>query len=106
METELKTEFNDPNEFLNSFIGNISRGGLLIKTDNPLKVHDEFRLKFNIEGMERTFESLCKVMWIQELYDKYIDKLIPTMGCKFLELSPGDLETIEKFIKQKLKMNS
>jgi len=103
VETEIRANFKDPFDFANSFIGNISRGGLLVKTDKPLNIEAEFKLKFSISGMDKVFEGECKVMWVQELYDKYLDKLIPTMGCKFLDLSKDDIKVIEDFINERVQ---
>lgn len=103
VDAQITAQFSGPGDFNDSFIGNVSRGGLLVKSERPLAVDSQFSLKFNIKGIDRTFEGLCRVMWIQELYDTEAGKLIPTMGCKFIDLPPNDLKTIESFIKEKLK---
>jgi len=105
IDIELKANFSGAAEFDNYFIGNISKGGLLIKTDQPLKIDDKFKLSFSISGIEKPFETTCKVIWIQELYDPKTDKLMPTIGCRFTEISDEDLAMIEKFITKKLTNN-
>ncbi len=103
VQTEIKAFFRDAKEFDNNFIGNISKGGLLVKSERPLAQNTQFTLRFNISGINREFECLCKVMWVQELFDPSKDKMIPTMGVKFLELSKEDLKLIEEFISKKLE---
>lgn len=105
VDTVIRTDFQGASDFAESFLGNISKGGLLVKASKPLKVKDRFKLKFEIEGLPKKFEGLLKVMWVQELYDKNKDKLVPVMGCKFVEIPKEDLAEIERFVTSKLKQN-
>jgi uncharacterized protein (TIGR02266 family) len=97
-DVSLKIAFKSPDDFAESFLGNISCGGLLIKISAPLKVNEEFSLRFSVEGIDRTFSAKCRVIWVQELYDRKADKMAPVIGCKFVDLDPKDLSLIENYV--------
>lgn len=76
---------------------NISRGGVFIRTPNPLDLEEEFLLKLNIPDGQEPTEALCKVVWTN-MYGKESEELPRGMGVKFLGLQDESKRRIEEFI--------
>jgi uncharacterized protein (TIGR02266 family) len=88
-------------EFEDSPVGqtvNISRGGVFIRTPNPLDLEEEFLLKLHIPDGQEPMEALCKVVWANK-YGKESEEMPRGMGVKFLRLQDEFKRRIEEFIK-------
>jgi uncharacterized protein (TIGR02266 family) len=80
------------------FIGDLSRGGAFVLTQNPMDLEDEFSLKIHVPDGRDPIEVGCKVIWTNK-YGKQSKDLRRGMGVKFLKLQPQDQIRIEKVIK-------
>ena len=76
--------------------GNLSVGGLFIKTDTPLNPEEQFLLDLQLPDIARPISVTCEVAWTKE---KNIEaKSAGGMGVKFLEMSETDEHTLTQYI--------
>jgi CRP/FNR family cyclic AMP-dependent transcriptional regulator len=98
VEKTLALKFQSRQQFLDAHTGNISRGGLFIQTRKPLAVHERFRLKLQVPGVERPLEIKCQVAWIKERTSNK-DTKPAGMGVTFCEMSAKDSKVLEEYLK-------
>ena len=59
----LTLSFKDREAFIRAYTGNISAGGLFIKTENPLGPGRQFQLKLQLPNVSRAMQIKCEVVW-------------------------------------------
>lgn len=97
----LSLKFEDRDSVIEACSGNISTGGLFIKTENPLQPGRRFLLKLEFPGVSKPLEIECGVAWVQKQVDCTADKPVgmPTgMGVKFCGISKEDRGTLGQYI--------
>ncbi|MBN2061590.1 MAG: TIGR02266 family protein [Deltaproteobacteria bacterium] len=94
----LSVSFKDKQSFLSSYTGNISSGGLFIKTNKPLEQDDEFNLKLQLPDLPEPLKIKCKVAWASKGGDKS-QKQPAGMGIKFIEMSENDNTLFMNYLK-------
>jgi uncharacterized protein (TIGR02266 family) len=76
-------------------LSDISRGGVFIKSNNPLHPGEKINLKILLSDGEKELEVAGQVTWTSnEKRQTPMGELPPGMGIKFLDLSPADAERI------------
>lgn len=83
-----KVSYANPQAFINSYLFDISTGGIFIRTDSPLNRGETISLKIFLPDGEKEMEVLGEVVWSNK--DKQVtpEKTFPPgMGVKFLKLS-------------------
>ena len=70
---------------------NLSKGGLAIRTMNPLADSTKLRIRFQLPGSKRDIEADSRVAWS----DRRVG-----MGVQFERLNPADQASIDEFIDQ------
>lgn len=84
--TEIKVDYRSGENFLFSYIRNISEMGIFIRSDNPLPVGTEIEVCFHPDG-EDALEMRGLVVWVNPV--KPIgENLNPGMGVRFENLTP------------------
>jgi len=78
--------------FLFSYVENISEMGIFIRSDNPLDIGERLRLRFGPEG-EEPLDLEGEVMWVNPVRPDG-ENLNPGMGVRFVSLSPEDRERV------------
>ena len=94
----LAVSYKDKGSFVNSYTGNLSSGGLFIKTENPLEKGEQFLLRLQLPGISNPLDIKCEVVWTREKMEQK-KSYPPGMGVKFIEMTKKD----NKFLKQYLK---
>ena len=95
---KIEIEFKHTIDFVSSYMLNISKGGLFIKTDEALPLDTIVFLRFTLPGDTKLIETEGKVVWCNTKGGKgYFPK---GMGVKFLRLNPDDAEKINKFVEK------
>ncbi|MEJ2024675.1 MAG: TIGR02266 family protein [Deltaproteobacteria bacterium] len=93
----LSLSFKDRDAFIRAYTGNISAGGLFIKTENPLGPGRVFQLKLSLPGIEKPMQIKCEVVWARKREFSTPDK--PSgMGVKFAEIAEKDYKLIERYL--------
>ncbi len=83
-------------DFLSSFLSDISGGGVFIGTPNPMEINTRLNVCFHIPGISESLLAAGTVVWARDL--KSSDK--PGMGVRFDEMEPGDRERLDQFLSE------
>jgi uncharacterized protein (TIGR02266 family) len=93
--------FKDRQSFVKAYTGNISRGGLFIRTERPLREGEQFLLKLQLPDLPEPIKVTCEVSWAREQSD--IEKRPPGMGVKFCEMTKRDNQILNQYFQTVLK---
>src|SRR5687768_13124616 len=87
---QIKTEGLD--KFIEKFSANVSRGGIFIRTPQPLPMGKEIHLTVVVPGGNALIEAKGKVTWVRPTPDPKTGEPAG-MGIQFTELA-GDSENV------------
>jgi uncharacterized protein (TIGR02266 family) len=93
----LSLVFKDRQSFIRAYTGDVSSGGLFIKTETPLGVGHQFLLKLQLPGVQDPLQVKCEVVWSRKRESSEPNKP-PGMGIKFCEISKSDLQILKKYV--------
>jgi type IV pilus assembly protein PilZ len=96
-DAETSVDWSSGDNFLFSYITNISEMGIFIRSDDPPIVGTTLRLRFAIEG-EDSLELEGEVVWINPLRPLG-ENLNPGMGVRFTQLSPEQRERVVDLVR-------
>ena len=91
----LSLSFKSSEGFKKAFSGDMSCGGIFVKTAKPLPQGEEFILKLQLPDGSEVLQIGCKVSWSRTETDDP-DKLPEGMGLEFVEISPEDRQKLKK----------
>ncbi len=83
--------------FLFSYVENISEMGIFIRSDEPLEIGARLRLRFGPEG-EEPLDLEGEVMWVNPVRPEG-ENLNPGMGLRFVSLSPEERERVVSIVR-------
>jgi CRP/FNR family cyclic AMP-dependent transcriptional regulator len=98
----LSLSYKDKQSFLKVYTGNISNGGLFIKTKTPLDEGEQFILKLQLPELSEPITIKCKVAWAKKQEDGP-DKLPPGMGVQFMEMNEKGKKTLNEYVRSLMK---
>lgn len=88
------------NQFKVDYSTDLSEGGVLIQTEEPLPVGTRVDIKFRLPGAIKLIETKGEVVWSHKtIADESGLNLVPGMGVKFLGLDEKSKKYIDAFIK-------
>ncbi|MDY6881658.1 MAG: TIGR02266 family protein [Desulfatiglans sp.] len=93
----LSLSFRDRQSFIRAYTGNISGGGLFIKTEQPLDEGCQFRLKLQLPGVSDPLRILSEVVWNRKPKGGQED-MLAGMGVKFCEISAADRRLLLQYL--------
>jgi CRP/FNR family cyclic AMP-dependent transcriptional regulator len=93
----LALSYEDHNGFVKAYSGNISQGGLFIKTKSPLNTGEEFLLKLKLPGISDPLKIQCKVIWTRKREEDF--KRPAGMGVKFCKIDPEHSMVLTQYLK-------
>ncbi|MEM6960748.1 MAG: PilZ domain-containing protein [Myxococcota bacterium] len=96
-ETSVEVEYTCGENFLFSYMTNISEMGIFIRTDSPLEVGSLLTLRFSA-GFESTLVVEGTVAWINPFRPDG-DNLNPGMGVRFEKLTPAIREQLVELVR-------
>ncbi|MCP4714790.1 MAG: TIGR02266 family protein [Deltaproteobacteria bacterium] len=96
--TKIEILFRDVPAFLKSYIAKITNGGLFIKTDSPLPLETTVKLAMTLPGNTEPIEANGEVVFTTPKAKKGFFPL--GMGIKLSNISPENLEKINKLVKE------
>jgi uncharacterized protein (TIGR02266 family) len=97
----LSLAFKDHQSFIKAYTGNISEGGLFIRTERPLKEGEQFLLKLQLPGLSEPMEVNCEVVWVREQSDT--EKRPSGMGVKFCKMTKQDNQILSQYVQTSIK---
>lgn len=95
-----KVSYQSLSSFVASYLENLGKGGLFIKTDRPLARGTQFQLKLFLPDGQEELELLCEVIWActPEMAANEANAAAG-MGVRFLNLSAAGKTRIAKILK-------
>jgi type IV pilus assembly protein PilZ len=98
-QVDIPVDYETRDLFLGSRVTNISRGGLFIRTDNPLPVQTEVSLSLHLPQNEGVIQARGRVVWNYDV-PRNSFHVVSGMGIKFIDLSSEQRNRIESSLKR------
>jgi CRP/FNR family cyclic AMP-dependent transcriptional regulator len=93
----LSLTYKDNMAFVRAYLGNISTGGIFIKTDKPLPQGEQFLLRMQLPELPDPLKISCEVVWARG--PAQVSSREPAgMGVKFIEMSKKDSESLKHYV--------
>src|SRR5262245_45876648 len=98
----LKIKFKSENldQFIERYSVDVSRGGIFIRTKDPLAVGTQLKFEFQLQDASPLIAGEGTVVWIRE-YDPSRSGVAPGMGVRFDRRSPQSQPVLEKILTEK-----
>ncbi|MBW1897255.1 MAG: TIGR02266 family protein [Deltaproteobacteria bacterium] len=93
----LPVTYRDEDSFFKVVTGDLSGGGLFIRSDRLLEVGEKFLVNLRLPERTNSVIIKCEVVWVKE---KALDSVNgpPGMGVKFINMTEEDREALEKYL--------
>jgi uncharacterized protein (TIGR02266 family) len=103
--TNLRIKFRSASleQFIERYAVDVSRGGIFIRTREPLPVDTRLRLEFQLQDATPLLAGEGTVVWIRE-HDPSRENVTPGMGVRFDKLTPETQPTLEKILAEKTRL--
>jgi len=95
--TRIRISFKKASDFFRAYIGNLSGGGLFIKTTKSLPVGTLSDLEFTLPGSNQVIRTTGKVAWTRSK-DMSTEKMPPGMGIQFIDMNPEDKRLLQNYM--------
>lgn len=92
----LAVEFKDRQSFFRAYTGNVSSGGLFIRTERPLPKGQEIVLKLKLPDITDPLQVKSEVIWART--DANEKGQPPGMGVRFTAMSKKDNQLLKEFL--------
>ncbi|MFO7460485.1 MAG: TIGR02266 family protein [Desulfatiglandales bacterium] len=93
----LSLTYKDDMAFVRAYLGNISSGGLFIKTEKPLPRREQFLLRLQLPDLPDPIRISCEVVWARSTAEATV-KEPAGMGVKFVEMSQKENEALKQYL--------
>jgi uncharacterized protein (TIGR02266 family) len=93
----LSLTYKDNMAFVRAYLGNISTGGIFVKTNNPLPQREQFLLRLQLPELPEPLKISCEVVWARSSAQA-TTKEPAGMGVKFVEMSKIDSESLKQYL--------
>jgi uncharacterized protein (TIGR02266 family) len=90
-------------QFIERYGVDVSRGGIFIRTREPLPVGTRLKLDFQLVDTAPLFQGDGTVVWIRE-HDPARAGVTPGMGVRFDRLSPESQTTLDTILEEKIRL--
>jgi uncharacterized protein (TIGR02266 family) len=100
----LKIKFKSSNleQFIERYSVDVSRGGIFIRTKEPLPVGTQLRFEFQLQDAQALIAGDGTVVWIRE-HDPARQGVAPGMGVRFDKLAVESQKVLDKILAEKGK---
>ena len=98
----LSLSYQDHPSFMKAYTGDVSSGGLFLRTDNPLAEGETFLLKLSLPNLPDPLKINCDVIWSRKKEDSS-PKKPAGMGVQFGEMSEKDRKALTLYLQNFLK---
>jgi len=93
----LSLTYKDNMAFVRAYLGNISSGGLFVKTEKPLPHGEQFVLRLQLPDLPEPLRISCKVVWARSSAEA-TPKEPAGMGVKFIEMSHKENSLLKQYL--------
>src|SRR3954447_26366728 len=90
-------------QFIERYGVDVSRGGVFIRTREPLPVGTRLKLDFQLVDTAPLFQGEGTVVWIRE-HDASRAGVTPGMGVRFDRLTPESQTTLDTILEEKIRL--
>ena len=99
----LKVRFKSAtvDEFIEQYARDISRGGLFIKSKEPMPIGTLLKFEFQLKDESRLIHGVGRVVWKRDAAEAKGDEAPPGMGIKFIKMDPESRVTVERIVAQR-----
>jgi len=97
----LTLTFKNRQSFVKAYTGNISKAGLFIMTEHPLKEGEQFLLRLQLPDLPEAIKITCEVLWVREQSET--EKRPPGMGVKFSKMTKRDNQILNQYFQTLIK---
>src|SRR3954470_13439198 len=89
-------------QFIERYAVDVSKGGIFIRTKEPLAVGTQMRFEFQLQDASSLIAGEGTVVWIREL-DLTRANVTPGMGVRFDKLQPASHSVLDRILLEKNK---
>ena len=93
----LPVTYKDEKSFFNVVTGDLSSGGLFIKSENLLEPGQKFLVNLRLPDREDSIIIKCEVVWVRRK-DEELGNGTPGMGVKFIDMTDKDRAVLERYL--------
>lgn len=83
--------------FVSNHVCNISRGGLFIRSDQPLPLQAEVSLVLHLPDAGLSIRAKGRVVWNYDMA-KGTSRIVPGSGIRFVDMASSDREALEAYL--------
>lgn len=83
--------------FFSNHVCNISRGGLFIRSDEPLPLGAEISLVLHLPGSDRSLFATGRVIWNYDV-EKKTSRVVAGSGIRFVGMTASDRTALESYL--------
>jgi len=83
--------------FFSNYVCNISKGGLFIRSDEPLPLDSEISIVLHLPGTGRSIFATGRVIWNCEI-EEDTSPTGPGSGIRFVGMTAGDRAALEGYL--------
>jgi len=94
---DLRVDYAMRDAFVSNCVTNLSRGGLFIKSDNPLPVGAEVDLTLTLPGVDRFMTARGRVIWNYDM-GKGSCHLVRGMGIKLIDMGTKERQSLAEYL--------
>jgi CRP/FNR family cyclic AMP-dependent transcriptional regulator len=93
----IRISFKKESDFFKSYISNLAKGGLFVKTQKVLPVDTLLNLELTLPRTDRAVHTTGKVIWTRA-ENMSSDKMPPGMGIQFVYIDPEDERLLKNYM--------
>jgi CRP/FNR family cyclic AMP-dependent transcriptional regulator len=93
----IRISFKKESDFFKSYIGNLAKGGLFVRTKKVLPVDTLLNLELTLPKTDRAVRTTAKVVWTRA-ENMSSDKMPPGMGIQFVDIDPEDERLLKNYM--------
>jgi CRP/FNR family cyclic AMP-dependent transcriptional regulator len=95
---KIRITFKKAGDFFKAYIGNLSPGGLFIKTNHAVPAGTILGLEFNLPDSDNLIQAKGKVVWARSK-EESDERKPPGLGIQFIEMSSEDTNLLNNYIR-------
>ena len=96
-EVTIPVDCTTQHHFVSNHVCNISRGGLFIRSDQPLPLQAEVSLVLHLLDVGSSIRAQGRVVWNYDMA-KGTSRIVPGSGIRFVDMAASDREALEAYL--------
>jgi CRP/FNR family cyclic AMP-dependent transcriptional regulator len=97
LQKTLSLTYKDNMAFVRAYLGNVSTGGVFIRTEKPLFEGEKFLLRMQLPELPDPLKISCEVVWARGPAQS-TPKEPAGLGVKFIEMTKKDSELLKQYV--------